>query len=152
GGGGARAAQDRPSRGGRARGAPPRLPRTVMADLMGAERAVTAALALLLARRPSYVEVSLAEVADALAAPLRAGLTEPGGMLGGGLPVYGLYEASDGWVAVAALEPGFREALASSLGVELTRAALETAFRSRTTVEWEEWALDNDLPIVGLAQ
>jgi len=131
---------------------PPRLPRTVMADLMGAERAVSAALGLLLARQPSYVEVSLGEVADALAAPLRAGLTEPGGMLGGGLPVYGLYEASDGWIAVAALEPGFRERLASGLGVELTRPALEAAFRTRTAAEWEEWALDNDLPLVGLTQ
>ena len=151
-GDGERAGHDLTYLAGRGLLDPPRLPRTVMADLMGAERAVTAALALLLAGRPSYVEVSLAEVADALAAPLRAGLTEPGGMLGGGLPVYGLYEASDGWIAVAALEPGFRERLASGLGVELTRTALETAFRSRTTVEWEEWALDHDLPIVGLSR
>ena len=133
---------------------PPRLPRTVMADLMGAERAVSAALALLVARErgaaPSYVEVSLAEAADTLAAPFRAGLTAPGGMLGGGLPVYGLYEASDGWIAVAALEPGFRERLAEGLGVELTRKALEASFRSRTAAEWEEWALAHDLPIEAL--
>jgi alpha-methylacyl-CoA racemase len=131
---------------------PPRLPRTVMADLLGAERAVSAALALLLARKPSYVEVSLAEAAEVLAAPLRAGLTAPGGLLGGGLPAYGLYEASDGWIAVAALEPGFRERLASGLGVELTQPALETAFHSRSAAEWEAWALEHDLPIVGLAQ
>src|SRR5262249_31780538 len=84
---GERAARDLPPAAGPARPAPPRLPRTVMADLLGAERAVSAALALLLARRPSYVEVSLAEAADALAQPFRAGLTAPGGMLGGGLPV-----------------------------------------------------------------
>jgi crotonobetainyl-CoA:carnitine CoA-transferase CaiB-like acyl-CoA transferase len=131
---------------------PPRMPRTLAADLLGAERAVSAALALLLARRPSYVEVSLAEAADVLALPLRAGLTRPGGMLGGGFPGYGLYEASDGWVAVAALEPGFRERLGSGLGVELTRPALEEAFRSRTAAEWEAWALDRDVPIVGLPQ
>jgi crotonobetainyl-CoA:carnitine CoA-transferase CaiB-like acyl-CoA transferase len=135
---------------------PPRLPRTVMADLLGAERAVSAALALQLARErgaaPSYVEVSLAEAADALAAPLRAGLTEPGGMLGGGFAGYGLYEARDGWIAVAALEPGFRERLAAGLGVELTRPALEVAFRARTAAEWEAWALEHDLPIVGLAR
>ena len=131
---------------------PPRLPRTVIADLLGAERAVSAALALLLARAPSYVEVSLAEAADVLALPLRAGLTAHGGMLGGGLPVYGLYEASDGWIAVAALEPGFRERLAAGLAVELTRPALEAAFRSRTAAEWEAWALEHDLPIVGLLQ
>jgi crotonobetainyl-CoA:carnitine CoA-transferase CaiB-like acyl-CoA transferase len=131
---------------------PPRLPRTVMADLMGAERAVSAALALQLARErgagPSCVEVSLAECADALAAPLRAGLTSPSGILGGGFPGYGVYEASDGWVAVAALEPGFRERLAAGLGAdELTRPALEAAFRSRTAAAWEEWALEHDVPI-----
>jgi alpha-methylacyl-CoA racemase len=131
---------------------PPRLPRTVMADLLGAERAVSVALALLLERAPSYVEVSLAEAADVLAGPLRAGLTAPGGMLGGGLPCYGLYEASDGWIALAALEPGFRRRLAEGLGVELTRAALEKAFRSKTTAAWEAWALERDLPIVGLAE
>ena len=134
---------------------PPRLPRTVMADLLGAERAVSAALALLLARErgapPSYVEVSLGEAADALAAPLRAGLTAPDGMLGGALAVYGLYEASDGWIAVAALEPGFRRRLAEGLvGGELTRPALEAAFRSRTAAEWERWAVEHDVPIEAL--
>jgi alpha-methylacyl-CoA racemase len=134
---------------------PPRLPRTVMADLMGAERAVSAALAQLLARErgaaPAYAEVSLPEAADALAAPLRAGLTAPGGVLGGGLAVYGLYEASDGWIALAALEPGFRERLAVGLGLgELTRPALEAAFRTRTAAEWEAWALEHDLPIEAL--
>src|SRR5262249_62232131 len=108
GGEAARAAHDPPHLAGHALPDPPRLPRTVMADLLGAERAVSAALAVLFSRKASYVEVSLAETAEALAAPLRAGLTAPDGMLGGGLPVYGLYEASDGWIAGAALQPGFR--------------------------------------------
>jgi crotonobetainyl-CoA:carnitine CoA-transferase CaiB-like acyl-CoA transferase len=122
-----------------------------MADLMGAERAVSAALAALLGGGGSYVEVSLAEAADALAEPLRAGLTAPGGVLGGGLPTYGLYEASDGWIAVAALEPGFRSRLAEGLGVaELTRSELEDTFRSRTAAEWEAWARELDLPVDAL--
>ena len=130
---------------------PPHLPRTVMADLIGAERAVSAALAALLGGGGSYVEVSLAEVADALAEPLRAGLTAPGGVLGGGLPTYGVYEASDGWIAVAALEPGFRSRLAEGLGIaELTRPELESAFRSRTAAEWEAWARELDLPLDAL--
>jgi crotonobetainyl-CoA:carnitine CoA-transferase CaiB-like acyl-CoA transferase len=130
---------------------PPRLPRTVMADLMGAERAVSAVLAALLGGGGSYVEVSLSEVADALAEPLRAGLTAPGGVLGGGLPTYGLYEASDGWIAVAALEPGFRSRLAEGLGVaELSRSELAGAFRSRTAAEWEDWARELDLPLEAL--
>jgi crotonobetainyl-CoA:carnitine CoA-transferase CaiB-like acyl-CoA transferase len=148
---GERAGHDLTYLAGRGLLEPPRLPRTVMADLLGAERAVSAALALLLARErgapPSYVEVSLAAAADALAGPLRAGLTAPSGMLGGALPVYGFYEASDGWIAVAALEPGFRERLADGLGVELTRPALEAAFRARTAAEWEAWALEHDVPI-----
>jgi crotonobetainyl-CoA:carnitine CoA-transferase CaiB-like acyl-CoA transferase len=130
---------------------PPRLPRTVMADLMGAERAVSAALAALLGGGGSYVEVSLAEAADALAEPLRAGLTAPGGVLGGGLPTYCLYEASDGWIAVAALEPGFRSRLAEGLGVaELSRSELERAFRSHTAAEWDAWARRLDLPVEAL--
>jgi crotonobetainyl-CoA:carnitine CoA-transferase CaiB-like acyl-CoA transferase len=130
---------------------PPHLPRTVMADLLGAERAVSAVLAALLGGGGSYVEVSLAEAADALAEPLRAGLTAKGGVLGGGLPVYGLYEASDGWIAVAALEPGFRSRLAEGLGVvELSRSQLEGAFRLRTAAEWEAWALELDLPVEAL--
>jgi len=47
--------------------APPAMPRTLMADLAGAERAVSAVLALLVLRErgggPGYMEVSLAEVA-----------------------------------------------------------------------------------------
>jgi len=130
---------------------PPHLPRTVMADLIGAERAVSAALAAVLGGGGSYVEVSLGEAADALAEPLRAGLTLSGGVLGGGLPTYGLYEASDGWIAVAALEPAFRSRLAQGLGVtELSRSELEGAFRSRTAAEWETWARELDVPVAAL--
>jgi crotonobetainyl-CoA:carnitine CoA-transferase CaiB-like acyl-CoA transferase len=148
---GERAGHDLTYLAGRGLLEPPRLPRTVMADLMGAERAVSAALAAMLDGGGSYIEVSLAAAADALAEPLRAGLTAPGGVLGGGLPTYGLYEASDGWIAVAALEPGFRSRLAEGLGgVELTRSELEDAFGSRTAAEWESWARKLDLPIESL--
>ena len=123
---------------------PPHLPRTVTADLLGAERAVSAALA---ARPGEYIEVSLGQAADTLAEPLRAGLTAPGGLLGGGFAGYGLYEASDGWIAVAALEPRFRERLA-----ELGRARdeLARAFRERSTADWETWALEHDVPLAAV--
>src|SRR5262245_46295387 len=69
---------------------PPHLPKTCLADLAGAERAVSAALALLLARERGqgcgFVQVSLAEAAEDFAAPLRHGLTAPNGILGGGFP------------------------------------------------------------------
>lgn len=132
--------------------APPELPRTMIADLAGAERAVSASLAVLLARErggeASYVEVALAEAADVFAEPLRRGLTTPNGPLGGGLAVYGLYDTAEGWIAVAALEPAFRRRLAEELALpQPTRAALEQAFRARTADEWEAWALERDLPI-----
>jgi crotonobetainyl-CoA:carnitine CoA-transferase CaiB-like acyl-CoA transferase len=150
---GERAGHDLTYLAGRGLLEPPRLPRTVMADLMGAERAVSAVLAVLLDGGGSYVEVSLAAAADALAEPLRAGLTVSGGVLGGGLPAYGLYEASDGWIAVAALEPGFQSRLAQGLGVaELSRSELERAFGSRTAAEWEVWARDLDVPVEALRE
>ncbi len=131
---------------------PPNLPRTLVADLGGAELATTAAVALLLARErggeAGYAEVALADAASAFAAAVRHGATAPGGSLGGGNPAYGIYPARDGWVAVAALEPHFRQRLAEQLGLdELTHEALTDAFRARTADEWEAWAGEHDLPL-----
>jgi crotonobetainyl-CoA:carnitine CoA-transferase CaiB-like acyl-CoA transferase len=135
---------------------PPHLPRTCLADLAGAERAVSAALGLLMARErgqgAQYAAVSLAEAAAAFAEPLRYGLTTPGGLLGGELAGYGLYEARDGWVALAALETHFWERLIRELGLkEPGRPQLEEAFRARTAAEWEAWALAHDLPVAAVA-
>lgn len=134
---------------------PPELPRTLVADLAGAERAVSDALALLLARERTgsggYAEVALAGVAAEFAAPLGFGLTAPGGVLGGALPSYALYPAREGWVAVAALEPRFQERLRGELGLAtLTREALADAFRARSAEEWEGWARLHDLPIAAV--
>jgi crotonobetainyl-CoA:carnitine CoA-transferase CaiB-like acyl-CoA transferase len=133
------------------------LPRTLLADLASAERATSAALGLLLVRErgaeAGYAEVTLAEVAADFAAPLRHGLTAPGGLLGGGLPAYGVYAAREGHVAVAALEPHFAARLREELGVaELTREALEAALGARTAAEWEAWADERDLPLAALRQ
>ena len=99
---------------------PPRLPATLLADMAGGERAVGAALALLLARARDgagrLAEVALSDAVEALAEPHRFGLTRPGALLGGGAPGYALYRAADGWVAVAALEPHFLERLVAGLG------------------------------------
>jgi crotonobetainyl-CoA:carnitine CoA-transferase CaiB-like acyl-CoA transferase len=134
---------------------PPGLPATVVADLAGAERAVSAALALLLARErgqgAGYVEVALDEVAADFAAPRRFGLTAPGGLLGGGLPGYRFYPARQGWVAVAALEPHFQQRLAAALELDgLQPDALASAFATRPAVEWERWAEERDLPLVAV--
>ena len=134
---------------------PPSLPRVLVADLAGAERAVTAVVGLLLARergRPErYEEVPLSAAAEALAAGYRYGITAPGGLAGGGDALYGLYEAADGWIAVAALEGHFRRRLLRELGVEREdRPALAAAFRGRGTTEWEAWAEERDLPIAAV--
>lgn len=69
---------------------PPEMPRTLLADLAGAERAVSATLALLLDRErgmsAGYAEVALSEAAAFFAEPLLYGITEPGAHLGAGSP------------------------------------------------------------------
>ena len=133
---------------------PAQLPPTLFADMAGAERAVSEALALLLGRDRGggrTATVALAEVAATLAQPLAAGLTRPGAMLGGGLAGYNLYAARTGWIAVAALEPRFARRLAEKFGLaELSTKALREVFAAHDAEYWEAWGADNDLPIVAL--
>jgi len=134
---------------------PPRLPPTLFADMAGAERAVSTALALVHARprdgRGRAAGVPLADAAAHLAQPLAEGLTRAGGPLGGGLAAYNLYRARTGWVAVAALEPHFARRLAESLGLEaLSVAALGARFATETAEHWEDWARALDLPLVAV--
>jgi len=132
----------------------PTLPRVPLADLAGAERAVTAGLAALLQRAmsgtSSYCEVALADVCDDFAEPVRRGLTTADGVLGGGSPGYGIYAASTGHVALAALESHFWRRLLTLLEVDGSRTSLESAFVQRTALEWEEWARLHDLPLVAV--
>lgn len=134
---------------------PPVLPRTLLVDLAGAERAVSETVASLFARGRDgagvYREVALTEVGAALAEPLAYGMTTSGGLLGGGLPAYNLYRAKSGWVALAALEPHFWQRLGLELGVEnLGRRKLASLFRGRSAEDWEAWAAARDLPIVAV--
>ena len=133
----------------------PDLPRTLMADLASAERLVSTGLALLLARERfgtgDYAQVAIAEVAKHFAEPLRYGLTGPGGPLGGGTPGYQVYRASDGWIAIAALEPHFWEKAKSELQLEVgDYEELASRFLARTGADWEKWAAEHDLPIVAV--
>ena len=131
---------------------PPDNPLALLADTLGAERAVSAALlawgSVARGFEPRHVRVSLEEAARAAAAPLRHGLTGPGTALGGALPGYGIYATADGHVAVAALEPRFAAALAEHVG--RTREELAAAFAGRTTAEWETLAARHDLPLTGV--
>ncbi len=132
--------------------APPDMPRTLLADLAGAERAVTATLALLLNRdrgdKAGCAEVPLSEAAAFFGEPLRYGITAPGDVLGGGLPGYNLYRASDGWIAIAALEEHFWLKLQAELRLKgAQREDLEKIFRHKSAEHWEEWAAERDLPL-----
>jgi alpha-methylacyl-CoA racemase len=130
---------------------PPHMPRTLLADMAGAEQTVQAALALLLGRErgqgSGYIEVALSEAAAAMAEPLRYGCTCSGALLGGGIPEYNLYQASDGWVALAALEPHFKQRTENVLGVNSTEE-YRNAFAAKSASEWQEWGQALDIPVV----
>ena len=129
---------------------PPAMPRVLIADIGGAERAVTAVLALLLRRTSSGIgaraEIALSDAAEAFAAPLRYGLTAATGVLGGALPTYALYRARDAWIAVAALEPHFAVTLAREVGADLARA-----FAGEDAATWERFGIIHDIPIARVA-
>src|ERR1041385_6545465 len=136
---------------------PPQMPPTLFIDLAGAERAVSMALALLnrSARKgeAGWAWVFLHECAQDLAAPLKAGLTTSSGLLGGAYPLYGFYQANDGWIAIAALEPHFAERILSELGLrKADRPALEKIFHQRKAASWEKWAQELDLPLVAVRE
>jgi crotonobetainyl-CoA:carnitine CoA-transferase CaiB-like acyl-CoA transferase len=134
---------------------PPAMPAALVADLAGAQRVLIAVLDLLFTRvrtgDAGLAEVSLADSADLFAAPLRHGLTTGTGILGGHHAAYNIYRARDGWVAVAALEPHLRTALARELGVDVEdRTALAAALSQRPAAEWRAWADARGLPLTAI--
>ncbi len=134
---------------------PPQMPRTLIADMAGAEMAASQALALLLARErgqeAGHAMVSLSEAADYMGEPYRVGFTAEGSLIGGGAPEYNLYETSDGWLAVAALEPHFKSAMEKALGFKPENPEeLRSIFARKSGAEWEAWARELDLPIVAV--
>jgi crotonobetainyl-CoA:carnitine CoA-transferase CaiB-like acyl-CoA transferase len=135
--------------------APPFMPRTLVADLGGAERAVTAAVSLLLGRERGlpvrYTEVALADSAAFFAMTAEHEITTGAGPLAGGLPYYRLYEAADGWVALAALEGHFQRRLLAELELdEPSVEAFSDAFRERPAEEWQRWAEERDIPLAAV--
>jgi crotonobetainyl-CoA:carnitine CoA-transferase CaiB-like acyl-CoA transferase len=136
---------------------PPAMPRSLVADIAGAQRAAIAALELLFARerrgQAGYAQVALADCARLFAEPFRHRLTAPTGPLGGTDAAYNLYPARDGWVAVGALEPHLRLALARELGVDIEdRYAVAQALLSRSAVEWQQWAETRGLPLAAVRE
>ncbi len=134
---------------------PPQLPSILIADYAGAERIVSTALALLLARAntsdAAFAMVAWADAIAPYADSLRVGATRAGGPLRGGLPNYGVYETRAGWIAVAALEKTFLDTLRKTLALNIVdRASMQKIFLTRTAQEWERWARQHDLPLVAV--
>jgi alpha-methylacyl-CoA racemase len=126
------------------------LPLTLFADMAGAERA-HAAIKDVMKHPGTSREVGLYDALSDLAAPLRYGLTAPGGHLGGSNPAYGIYAAREGAIAVTALEPHFRARLYE--GLELADGDAPSAiFSTKTAIEWEQWAAARDLPLVAIRE
>jgi alpha-methylacyl-CoA racemase len=122
------------------------LPRTLFADLLTGERAFATALMLLHTAAGARAQIGLYDSLAPLVAPLRHGLTGPGTLLGGALPAYAIYDTAEGRVAIAALEPHFRQRLYAALALPMD-APLDEVFRTRSAVEWEAWAAALDVPM-----
>jgi alpha-methylacyl-CoA racemase len=132
---------------------PPHVPKTLVADLAGAERAAFEGMAMIMGsqqgERGRQNLVALSEAADYMAQPLKYGLTSDGALLSGVLPEYTLYETLDGWVAVAALEPHFRANFKQQLGLDsLTKNDVAQKLKQKPSCEWVTWANEHDIPLV----
>ncbi len=140
--------------------APGQLPRTLVADMAGAEAVLQAVLQAALGRSqglaPRRLVVGLADAAARMAAPQRWGLTQPTGLLGGAHAGYQVLRARDGWVALAALEPHFGQRLAALAGLGerprwlslATRDAVAAWVARHSTADLSEMAALHDLPLV----
>jgi alpha-methylacyl-CoA racemase len=131
---------------------PPGMPKVLLADMAGAQRAVTTAVGLLLARErgqdAAQAWVALSEAAEQFAVTIREGITTPGGILGNGLATYNIYATQDGHIALAALEPHFHTRLLDAIGESsTTREALSALFLSRPNIEWVGWAEEHEIPL-----
>ncbi len=123
-----------------------RLPVTLLADLVGAERVVTSVLLALRSAPGTVLQVGLRDAVEALRTPLDYRLTIDGGPFGGADPAYNVYRSRDGQVAVAALEPHFRTRLYAALDLPLD-APLHAVMAARSGAEWMAFAAAHDLPI-----
>jgi alpha-methylacyl-CoA racemase len=124
-----------------------------LADLCGAFWTAMAALDGL-HRGGGFYEVYLGEVAQSVSLPIPP-------FLDGSACCYGIYAATDGHVALGALEPHLWQRFCSAAGHEEWAAAawlpanqgnpsyaeMCTFFAGRTTKEWEEWASEKRIPL-----
>ncbi|WP_459955661.1 CoA transferase [Nocardia sp. IFM 10818] len=133
---------------------PPSMPTVPLADMLGAERAVSTALAALVRRAETGAgqpyRVALEEAAARAGDAVRYRLTAPGAILGGAFPGYGIYECKDGYVALGAVEPHFFLGALAAFGADGSHEGFRTAFAERTVAELEAIAAREDLPLNGI--
>lgn len=133
---------------------PPQLPTVPVADMLGAERAVSTALAALVRRAESGVaqpyRVALEEAAARAGDAVRYRLTGPGAVLGGVFPGYGIYPCRDGHIALGAIEPHFFLRTLETFGADGSHESLRDAFADKTIAELEAIAARVDIPLNGI--
>lgn len=145
------------------RGTAPAMPASPLADLAGSLGAVSGVLAALLEGRGRHVKVSLTDAAHSLLAIPLARWKDSGGRdpgrepqwWNGGDPFYRLYRTKDGgWLAVAAVEKRFSQALLDWLKLPGPEG-LEAAFAGRTLAQWKRALAGTDFcvtPVLSLPQ
>jgi len=75
-------------------------------------------------------------------------MRDQGEPLSGARPNYRLYRASDGWIALAALETHFLARITQALELQSFDAAvLEARFAEHSCAHWERIAAEHDLPL-----
>lgn len=133
---------------------PPNMPKVPIADLLGAERAVSMALAAVFSCSRDGVgrayRISLADAAERAGDAVAYGLMGEGALLGGAFPGYRIYPCADGYVALGAIEPHFYKRVLDTFNVAESHAAIETAFRGKTVSELERIAGQQDIPLNGV--
>ena len=137
--------------------APPLLPRTLVADLGGAERAVSTALALLVARErtgeAARAEVALADTAAAFAAPSPARADRRSAECSAAaIPSTGSIEhATAGSRSLRSSRIFASGFFPSSGSTTRITSRLARAFAERTAADWTAWARERDLPLARVA-
>ncbi|WP_067823176.1 CoA transferase [Nocardia inohanensis] len=133
---------------------PPQMPTVPIADMLGAERAVSTALAALVRRANTGVgapyRVALEEAAARAGDAVRYRLMGPAAVLGGAFPGYGIYPCADGYVALGAVEPHFFMKAVEVFGATGDHRSFQEAFAGRTIAELEAIAEREDLPLNGI--
>lgn len=126
------------------------LPKSLFVDILGTQMAWNEILLALLEKKSGTLWHPLEAAAQKLSDPLKWGATGKGALLGGGTPFYQVYEAREGRVAVACLEPHFQQRLCQELGLgpKASYDELAKIFAQDSAHAWQSWATQKELPMI----